>query len=84
MSAKAKRESPTEVSMGVDKEMLIRLGQPLRKQGEQLYEDVYGELPGPGLNKLLGLAMSFGYEEIRRRYARPKAKSPPRKKAAAR
>lgn len=65
-----KRESPTYLPMGIDEQMLVRMQRPLRREFEQLYDDVYGALPRPGLGAFITYLATEGADVIRRRYGR--------------
>lgn len=74
----AKRESPTYVNLGLDKEILVRLERPLKQEAEKLYEAVYRTLPKAGMGRFLGFAVSLGIDQIRREYGVCHKKSPAR------
>jgi len=67
---RAERESPTYLPMGIDEQMLVRMQRPLRREFEQLYDDVYGALPRPGLGAFITWLATEGADVVRRRYGR--------------
>lgn len=57
-----------KVHMGIDEQMRVRLGQPLRKQLKTLYTRIYRGLPQPPLTKFIGFCLALGIDELNARY----------------
>lgn len=83
--AEKKRESPTYIKMGSDGQLLHRMGQPLKKQAEELYAEIYDGVPGPGLGPFLGYLIGEGIVAVRtaRIGKQPAAASPGRRRRPA-
>lgn len=68
-----KRENPTYVTMGIEKEMLLRLDRPLKSELRHLYKLVYRGLPAPGFGQFVSFCAYLGMDVVRDRYLEKKA-----------
>ena len=63
-----KREGPTYVTMGIEKEMLLRMQRPLKKELHHLYRKIYKDLPAPPFGTFIAFCASLGMDVARERY----------------
>lgn len=65
-----RREMPTYLPMGIDGAIYMRMRRPLRQQFERLYDEVYGDLPRPGLGAFITYLAAEGADVVRKRMKR--------------
>ena len=65
---KKKREGPTWMNMGIEKEMILRLQKPLKKELNHLYKQVYRGLPARPSDTSSHFCASLGMDVIRDKY----------------
>lgn len=75
-----KRDSPSYVSMGIEKEFLLRMSRPLKSELKVLHHEFSKALPESSLGQFIAFCASLGMDVIRDKYLPALRDLPARKK----